>query len=175
MRNLEQYGKQCIENLNAIGIYPNDISEFRINTRAKKRWGQACKKSGVYSININVLLLQDDCPERALLETLYHELLHCVDGCMNHGEKWQELAELVNDCYMVNITRASSDEEKLGVEYASEVREVKQQSLKIFAVQCVDCGNKCTRHGMRSPQWYAHPERYQCRKCGGKLKKVVDK
>ena len=175
MRNLEQYGKQCIENLNAIGIYPNDILEFRINTRAKKRWGQACKKSGVYSININVLLLQDDCPERALLETLYHELLHCVDDCMNHGEKWQELAELVNDCYMVNITRASSDEEKLGVEYASEVREVKQQSLKIFAVQCVDCGNKCTRHGMRSPQWYAHPERYQCSKCGGKLKKVVDK
>lgn len=175
MRNLEAYGKQCIEDLNAIGIYPNDISEFIVNTRAKKRWGQACKKSGVYSININVLLLQDDCPERALLETLYHELLHCVDGCMNHGEKWQELAELVNDCYMVNITRASSDEEKLGVEYASEVREVKQQSLKIFAVQCVDCGTKTTRQGMRSPKWYARPEWYKCSKCGGELKKVVDK
>ena len=75
MRNLEVYGRQCIENLNAIGIYPNEVSEFKINTRAKKRWGQARKINGVYSININVLLLQDDCPERALLETLYHELL----------------------------------------------------------------------------------------------------
>ena len=175
MRKLEVYGRQCIEDLNAIGIYPHEIDSFVVNTRAKKRWGQACKKSGVYSININVLLLQDDCPERALLETLYHELLHCVDGCMNHGEKWQELAELVNDCYMVNITRASSDEEKLGVEYASEVREVKQQSLKIFAVQCVDCGTKTTRRGMRSPKWYVYPERYKCSKCGGELKKVVDK
>ena len=50
MRNLEVYGRQCIEDLNAIGIYPNDILEFKVNTRAKKRWGQACKKSGVYSI-----------------------------------------------------------------------------------------------------------------------------
>ena len=48
MRNLEVYGRQCIENLNAIGIYPNEVSEFKINTRAKKRWGQARKINGVY-------------------------------------------------------------------------------------------------------------------------------
>ena len=39
MRNLEVYGRQCIEDLNAIGIYPNNVSEFKVNTRAKKRWG----------------------------------------------------------------------------------------------------------------------------------------
>ena len=175
MRNLEQYGKQCIENLNAIGIYPNEVSEFKINTRAKNRWGQTCKKDGIYSININYLLLQDDCPEKALLETLYHELLHCVDGCMNHGDKWQELAELVSDCYSVDITRVSSDDKKLGTEYANEVRIIKEQNMKKFAIQCVDCGNKYTRHGMRSPKWYVHPEWYKCKECGGKLKKVVDK
>ena len=175
MRNLEVYGRQCIEDLNAIGIYPHEIDSFVVNTRAKKRWGQACKKSGVYSININVLLLQDDCPERALLETLYHELLHCVDGCMNHGDKWQELAELVSDCYGVDITRTSSDDEKLGVEYANEVRIIEEQNMKTFIIQCVDCGTKTTRHGTRSPKWYVHPEWYKCSKCGGELKKVVDK
>ena len=37
MRDLEKYGKQCIENLNAIGIYPNEIDKFIVNTRAKKK------------------------------------------------------------------------------------------------------------------------------------------
>ena len=175
MRNLEVYGRQCIENLNAIGIYPHEIDSFVVNTRAKKRWGQARKINGVYSININSVLLQDDCPEKALLETLYHELLHCVDSCMNHGDKWQELAELVSDCYSVDITRTSSDDKKLGVEYANEVRTIKEQNMKTFIVQCVDCGTKTIRHGMRSPKWYIHPDWYKCSKCGGELKKVVDK
>ena len=174
MRNLEVYGRQCIENLNAIGIYPHEIDSFVVNTRAKRRWGQAQKRNGRYSININVLLLNKNCPENSLYETLYHELLHCVDGCMNHGIKWQQLAELVSDCYNVDITRTSSDDKKLGVEYANEVRTIKEQNMKTFIVQCVDCGTKTTRHGMRSPKWYIHPEWYKCSKCGGKLEKVVD-
>lgn len=83
MRNLEAYGRQCIENLNAIGIYPHEIDSFIVNTRAKRRWGQTQKRNSRYSININVLLLNENCPENSLYETLYHELLHCVDGCMN--------------------------------------------------------------------------------------------
>ena len=94
---------------------------------------------------------------------------------MNHGEKWQKLAELVSDCYGVDITRTSSDDEKLGVEYANEVRLVKEQNIKTFTIQCVDCGAKTIRHGMRSPKWYIHPDWYKCSKCGGKLEKVVDK
>lgn len=72
--------------------------------------GTGTKRNSCYSININVLLLNENCPENSLYETLYHELLHCVDGCMNHGIKWQQLAELVSDCYNVDITRCSSDE-----------------------------------------------------------------
>ena len=43
MRNLEVYGRQCIENLNAIGIYPHEIDSFVVNTRAKKKMGTGTK------------------------------------------------------------------------------------------------------------------------------------
>lgn len=171
MKNLEKYGRQCIKDLNSIGIYPNNIEKFEINTRAMKRWGQACIKDDMYYININYLLLQDNCPEKALIQTLYHELLHCVDGCMNHGKEWKKLANIVNDCYNVNISRCSSDEKMLG-KCTKEVGIKKEE--KMFIVKCCDCGNKTIRYGMRSPKWYAHSEWYNCARCGGKLKKVVD-
>lgn len=169
MRDLEQYGKQCIENLNAIGIYPNEVDSFIVNTRAKNRWGQTRKRNGHYTININSLLLEEDCPEKSLYETLYHELLHCIDGCMNHGVKWQQLAELVSDCYNVDITRYSSDEKKLGKELAEE-----KIQKNIYRVKCCRCETIITRMGYRAPKWYMHPEWYTCKKCGGTVKKVVD-
>lgn len=169
MRNLEVYGRQCIENLNAIGIYPYEIDSFIVNTRAKRRWGQVQKRNSRYSININALLLNENCPENSLYETLYHELLHYVDGCMNHGVKWQQLAELVSDCYNVDITRCSSDEKKLGKEFSEE-----QIQKNTYKVKCCDCGTITKRIGYRSPKWYIHPDLYKCSKCGGKLEKIVD-
>lgn len=170
MKNLENYGRQCIKDLNAIGIYPNDIEKFTVNTRAKTRWGQAVRKGGLYYININSMLLQDDCPEKALLETLYHELLHCVNDCMNHGKQWQDLADIVNDCYNVSVTRCSTDEKKLG-DYAKTIKNVRENSVKKFKVECRNCGNSTIRFGMRKPKWYVHPDWYTCTLCGGTLKK----
>ena len=39
MKNLTKYGNECIKELNAIGIYPNEISEFKISN-AKSYWGK---------------------------------------------------------------------------------------------------------------------------------------
>lgn len=179
MRNLYEIGRQCIENLNIIGIYPNEISEFKINTRAKSRFGQARYNSLLdeYTIEINATLLRYDCNEKALLETMYHELLHCVDGCMNHGKKWQDLADLVNDCYCMNITRVSTLDEKYGKEYAKVVREEQAQAKKTFKCYCRDCGQVYKRIGYRAPKWYTHMDNYFCTSCrknglSGKLVKA---
>lgn len=162
---LNYYGKNCIKDLNAIGIYPNEIYEFTVNTRAKGRWGQARVRNGIYTININADLLEDNCPEKALRETLYHELLHCVDGCMNHGAKWNRLADLVNDCYSMNITRTSSTEEKVGTEYAQVIKAKAISELKVFSIKCTSCGTVSTKRGNRAPKWYAHPNNFRCGKC----------
>lgn len=166
MRDLNYYGNLCIKHLNTIGIYPNDIEEWQVNNRAK-RFGQCKKENGTYTINININLLNENVPELSLMETIFHELLHAVDGCMNHGNKWQELAELVSDCYNVNITRCSSYEEKYGSQVANEIL----QDRKLFAIKCQDCGCVYKRMGYRRPKWYIHTDSYKC-KCGGKLYRI---
>ena len=172
MKDLNAIGNQWIENLNAIDIYPNRISRFEVNKRAMRRWGQARKRDGIYTININYLLLEDEAPEEALINTLVHELLHCVDGCMNHGEKWKELAEVVNDCYGLKISRCSSTSEQFAndEEYCKKVAQIKQNKKKTYTCICKECGKAFVRTGLRAPKWYAHYERFHCQ-CGGELER----
>lgn len=164
MKDLNKIGRQCIANLNAIGIYPNEISEFKVNSRAKRIFGQASLTNGKYTIEINAILLREECPEYGLLDTLYHELLHCVNGCMNHGKKWQDLADLVNDCYNMNISRTSTLEETYG-NYASVIIAERKEELKVFRCQCDRCGRIYSKKGYRAPKWYAHPNKFYCTPC----------
>jgi len=119
MKNLYAMSKICLDELHTIGIFPNRISDYNVNYRAKHRWGQCKLSNGKYTINISYKLLEDDVPERALKDTLIHELLHAVDGCMNHGDKWQRLADKVNKAYGYDIKRCTSQEEK-GVELCND-------------------------------------------------------
>lgn len=159
MRDLTVVINNCISDLNAIGIYPNKIEKIEINTRAKSRWGQCkyntdCFGDRHYSININALLLDERTPMNSLLDTCYHELLHAVDGCMNHGSKWESLADLVSDCYSVNISRCSSADEKLGEEM--KVVKTETNPKKIYKAKCACCGKIITQKGYRMPKWYKH-------------------
>lgn len=166
MKNLIKYGNECIKELNAIGIYPNEISEFKISN-AKSYWGQARRRNGVYSIKISKDLLEDNTPEKSLKQTLFHELLHCVDGCWEHKNKWKELSELVNDCYAMNIKRTNSSVELLGENRVDK-------DIKTFTVVCTnsDCNGKYSKRGYRQPKWYKHIENYCCSKCHSKLKRI---
>ena len=119
MKNLYNYAMGCIKELNAIGIYPNPISSFEVNTRAKKRWGQCKLSNGKYSINISSVLLEDSTPAKSLKQTLFHELLHACDGCMNHGALWEKYADKVNKAYGYHISRLTSAAE-MGVKLSND-------------------------------------------------------
>ena len=90
----------------AIGIYPNEISAWK-TTRALHRWGTCA-----YTIIINKVLLTDDAPVKGLKETILHELLHAVDGCLNHGYKWTTLVNKVNSTYGYEIQQTDDFEHK---------------------------------------------------------------
>lgn len=168
MKNLQKYAQQCISDLNAIGIYPNEIERFSVNTRARNRWGQAQYREGKYYINISVLLLDEQCPDSALRNTLYHELLHCCNRCMNHGEEWSRLAQIVSDCYGLDIKRCASDEEKLGAEYANKIKaEEPLKQKKEFKIRCTKCGKVVTLRRYRTPKCVMHPQSYTHTNCGG--------
>lgn len=116
MKDLQATATKCIKMLNDIGIHPTVTpSQFTVNTRATRRFGQAKKANGRwYNININHWLLDDNSPQEGLENTVLHELLHTVDGCNGHTGKWLRLARQVKSVYGYDITRTSTAEEKLG-------------------------------------------------------------
>ena len=56
--------------------------------------------------------MNEDVPEKALYETILHELLHTLPGCMNHGSKWTKYADFVSGHYDMDIKPVSTFRDK---------------------------------------------------------------
>ncbi len=164
MKNLQNLAAACEADLRSIGIRPGRVSAWRVNTRAKSRWGQ-CRElaPGCFEISIAARLLQDDVSDQAAKDTILHELLHTVRGCHGHTGRWAELAAQVNRLLpQYTIKRTATAEEK-GIEAAPRVCESR------YMLRCVRCGREFRRE--RQSRIIQHPERYRCT-CGGTLKRV---
>ena len=176
---LQKYANECLTEMKAVGInVPNKI-KFIVNTRAKSRFGQCSydRIAKAYTIDINVDLLNEKCPLISLKETLFHEIIHTLPNCMNHGSEFKRYASIVNRKYGTNVTRCSTTKEKYGIEYAKEIaeRDEKKKKPKVkYELFCENCG-KVRASGMyqRMPKWYAHAERYHCSVCGGHLERIT--
>ena len=168
MRNLNTVAKECMTELDNIGIHYGKVVRFEINTRAKKRWGQCKKTAQGYIININVDLLDERNDINGLKNTIIHELLHTCKGCMNHGSEWKRLADKVNRHYGYGVTRCSNADEK-GVNYRRETVRRAQPEYK-YAIRCECCGHIYKRSKLTKT--IQHPENYRC-KGGGKLIRVA--
>lgn len=160
---LREVSQRCIDELNAIGIYPNITPDnITVNNRLKRVWGQCWTHWGLnrttwwFEIEISPKLMEDDVSEEALRNTVLHELLHACDECVNchHGGKWAEYAELVSDCYGVKIQRCTSSAEKNIADDRNE-----------YKWKCSACGKIFTKKGYRAPKWYMHPQGFTHKGC----------
>lgn len=163
MKDLQKIAKECIEELNAIGIKQGKILRFEINTRAKKRWGQCRMTPNGFTINISYRLLGDSVDIMALKNTIMHEILHTCNGCLNHGAEWKRYADKVNRAYGYNIKRCTSAEEK-GLERVQTTKIIKHK----FVCEC--CGQVITRQ--KESNFTKHYNLYKCGRCGGDFKKL---
>ena len=133
-------------------ISPNVI----LNSRATGRFGCCVRKNGRFTIELSSRMLGAE--EKAVMQTLAHEVLHTCWGCSNHGTRWKGYAARMNAAYGYEIARTDSCE-RLGVPDTKKVR---------YVLVCTRCGSQITR-SRRSPL-VDHPERYRCR-CGGRLER----
>ena len=181
MRDLQRYAKECIKDMEAIGIKVPEIEKFVVNSRAKSRFGQCGynTKTKKYRIEICSDLLDEECNVMALRETIFHELIHTLPNCMNHGKEFKKYAEKINKAYLTNITRCSTSEEKYGAVYAKKVAERNKSTKKTkprsqYELWCENC-NKIRASGWYkiTPKWYKNPENYHCGVCGGNLERVT--
>lgn len=94
MKDLAKLFAECEADLAQVGFRPEKY-RFSINTRAKKRWG-CCRvvANGVYNIEISERLLADDVSDQATKNTIMHELIHAVEGCLSHTGKCKKQAKV---------------------------------------------------------------------------------
>ena len=86
-------------------------------------------------IEISDRLVADNVDDMALANTLAHEMLHTVYGCMNHGKEWKRLADIMNSEYGYNIQRATSAEEK-GIAREESTR---KEETYHYIIHCEKC------------------------------------
>ena len=165
MKNLSELVKECKRDLDLLGIkYSKNIS-WSVNTRAKCRWG-LCKKIGInaYEISVASSLLKDEIDEQMAKDTIVHELLHTVSGCMGHKGKWKLLADYVNrNLPQYNIKRATNFEEK-GFVLESKPTEYR------YLLRCKNCGAEIGRQ--RESKAVINYKNYRCSKCRGELERL---
>lgn len=138
MKDLNKLYKEVLDDIYSLDIPIGNIWDIRPNARYKKTWGlcQRLVKHGVngFEITIATSLLDDKLDDMAAKETIAHELLHTIEGCLNHGPKWKKYADLMS-VFGYRITRASSCADK-GID-------PNQHIAYKYAIYCKNCGHTC--------------------------------
>ena len=165
MKDLRKLAAECEADLLSIGIQPGKVNAWTVNTRAKSRWG-LCRQvaPGEYVISISNRLLQDNVSDQAAKNTVAHELLHTVQGCLSHKGKWKELAAKLNRLLpQYSIKRTTSCAEK-------GLPDERKKTTNRYAVRCIHCGNEFYRE--KESKLIQHPEKFRCGACGHRLERI---
>lgn len=124
-------------------------------------WGRCTqnRRTGIYQIAVNSAF-RNAGHETALLQTVIHELIHTIPGCMNHGSKWKNCAEKVNQRYGLHVSRTNSAN---SMHMEDEIAKNAKYVLR--------CANGHMHYKTRASNLTRHPEWYRCQ-CGAKLKLI---
>lgn len=164
MKDFQRLIDESINEVKAAGITPGNIVDWRINTRAKCRWG-LCRKledgSG-YVIEIaHVLLINDVVSEKDCKTTMIHEILHTCEGTKGHTGLWKQYAAIMNAKYGYNIKRTTSGAEKGLAELDSIVH---RKCKTKYICKCKSCGLQLRR--TKASRLVKYPDYYNCDRCG---------
>ena len=164
MKDLLRLADQCRNDLLSIGIRCGNVRSWSVNSRAKARWG-LCKRiaRNIFEIQIAESLLQDHVTDQAAKDTIAHELLHTVPGCLSHTGKWKQLADRVNRLLPKYQIKVKSSFEEKGLEDNRPVPEYR------YLLKCQGCGKEI--HRQKKSIVVEHPEHYRCT-CGGRLVRI---
>lgn len=150
MKDLNKLFRIAKSNLDSIGIEYGNIVGIFPNTRAKSRWGQCKIVNGTsiyewydkeFEINISSRILVDEINDDKVISVIIHEILHTCEGCFNHGAKWKEYADLVNDCFSCYKIERTQSCEFFGFNAREE-----RAKISTYKVQCGNCKNEFYRN-----------------------------
>ena len=155
--------QEAIKEVEAVGITTGEIDPDIELTRTTRVFGK-CRlnnNDNTYTIYISKYFLNN--PTAEIKTVLVHEVLHTVEGCMNHANKWKMLADRMNNHYGYNITRTSKY-----VLNSEEANQIKRQ----YTIRCQGCGQ--TIYRQKKSKLVTKLYLYRCGKCGGKLELIEE-
>ena len=187
---LNRLYQECLKELKSIGINLEGNKEIgnidiKLSSRQTKRYGccrqenpdkryQVIEKRGyrktiryekfnAHHIEISkwVMELNDD----IIKNTIFHEMIHCIPFCNNHGEKFKKYATYINQKLGYDIKRVGNPKEdyvKSNIPYPEEKENYP------YKIQCQECGQEIYRKRFHENLI----KRYRCGKCGGKLQLI---
>ena len=163
MKDLDKLYMEVLEDVMNSGVTPGSITGVSVDRRARKRAGVCIRHNriGTYEIKISAFVLADDVAEQNVKNVIAHEIIHTVEGCMNHGYEWKKQAAVVMGYKPeYSIKR---------VEEASSVGLTPEKRLESarYVYKCTGCGIIVTRN--RASRFTDQTWRYRCGACGGKF------
>ena len=159
--DLDNLLAKAIQEVKEQGIKPGNIDSTLYVSNAVKEFGRCTRTGSNFEIRISKYIMNN--PEEDLMQTIVHEVLHSVAGCMNHGAKWKKVADIMNKAKGYNISRLTSIS-------AANLTTEHQAVLTRYVVACADCGNELYRQ--RKSKLINYPELYACGACGGELERI---
>ena len=98
-----------------------------------------------YKITINKAYLQNSDPQ-SVHDTIVHEVLHSIPGCMNHGKKWSYYArQFMTALPQFNISRCTNNEG-----FNNYLKKAMETQAK-YTIICKKCGARFYK--TRKSQW----------------------
>lgn len=155
---LEKLFREAYKEVKVLGLPVGELKKIQINNRLTVTLGRCKKTNSGYIIEIAEYLLKE-APDKDIKNTMVHELIHTFPKCLNHGHEFYKYANILNEKYGYNISRANE----------TPWRKADSSNYK-YMFKCSGCGQIIVRQ--RKSRFTEHPELYTCGSCGEKFKRI---
>ena len=146
-------------------IFPTEYKRPMFTTikisKAESYWMQISynKLTKDYKLRVSTMFehyTDDSIARIRLTNSMIHELIHTLPGCMNHGPQFKRHCYIVNSKTIYNIETTTEPGE--GFVAAEKVKKVK------YVVKCPHCGKEYIYQ--RKCRVVDYPFKYRCSICG---------
>jgi predicted SprT family Zn-dependent metalloprotease len=132
------------------------IDSIKYNSKLKRVLGKCIRKGSTFSIEFNKSYFESSAVSKdAKLKTIYHELVHTIEGCFNHGEKFKSIGRTIER--YTGISGVYNRTTATDVKY-------KEETYK-YKIACTTCGNETFRHRTLKNVIGTKVTGYRCGKC----------
>lgn len=139
-----------------------NIERVVVNRRVTSRRG-CMKYVGPDTVSIEISGYMLKYPDKEVVTTMVHELLHCFRDSRGHKGNWKWRANILKESTGLNIVRCRSIEAE---------EPVIKTAKPVIKCRCKNCGYIIERTS--NCKFTRHPERYTHRHCGGSFERISD-